>query len=139
MLSCLTLAAQCDGWEVTTIEGLAPEGELQATGFVAGTTPSIVVFPWQNTKLSKSRLATRHPVRLPPSRAGEHEAANTVHGGRNTSPGRRNTMFRTQKTVFWTRKTLHGSRNTVFRTACTVLFCRGAGARPYQSKTPDDR
>jgi len=30
VLSCLTLAAQCDGREVTTIEGLAPEGELHA-------------------------------------------------------------------------------------------------------------
>jgi xanthine dehydrogenase YagT iron-sulfur-binding subunit len=28
VLSCLTLAAQCDGREVTTIEGLAPEGKL---------------------------------------------------------------------------------------------------------------
>jgi xanthine dehydrogenase YagT iron-sulfur-binding subunit len=28
VLSCLTLAAQCDGREVTTIEGLAPEGAL---------------------------------------------------------------------------------------------------------------
>lgn len=28
VLSCLTLAAQCDGREVTTIEGLATEGEL---------------------------------------------------------------------------------------------------------------
>ena len=28
VLSCLTLAAQCDGRRVTTIEGLAPEGEL---------------------------------------------------------------------------------------------------------------
>ena len=28
VLSCLTLAAQCDGRAVTTIEGLAPEGEL---------------------------------------------------------------------------------------------------------------
>ncbi len=28
VLSCLTLAAQCDGREVTTIEGLAPDGEL---------------------------------------------------------------------------------------------------------------
>jgi xanthine dehydrogenase YagT iron-sulfur-binding subunit len=28
VLSCLTLAAQCDGRQVTTIEGLAPEGEL---------------------------------------------------------------------------------------------------------------
>ena len=28
VLSCLTLAAQCDGRTVTTIEGLAPEGEL---------------------------------------------------------------------------------------------------------------
>jgi xanthine dehydrogenase YagT iron-sulfur-binding subunit len=28
VLSCLTLAAQCEGREVTTIEGLAPEGEL---------------------------------------------------------------------------------------------------------------
>jgi xanthine dehydrogenase YagT iron-sulfur-binding subunit len=28
VLSCLTLAAQCEGREVTTIEGLAPDGEL---------------------------------------------------------------------------------------------------------------
>ena len=28
MLSCLTLAAQCDGRQVTTIEGLSAEGEL---------------------------------------------------------------------------------------------------------------
>jgi xanthine dehydrogenase YagT iron-sulfur-binding subunit len=28
VLSCLTLAAQCDGREVTTIEGLAPDGDL---------------------------------------------------------------------------------------------------------------
>jgi xanthine dehydrogenase YagT iron-sulfur-binding subunit len=28
VLSCLTLAAQCEGREVTTIEGLAPHGEL---------------------------------------------------------------------------------------------------------------
>jgi len=28
VLSCLTLAAQCDGRHVATIEGLAPEGEL---------------------------------------------------------------------------------------------------------------
>src|SRR4051794_30940707 len=28
VLSCLMLAAQCEGREVTTIEGLAPEGEL---------------------------------------------------------------------------------------------------------------
>jgi xanthine dehydrogenase YagT iron-sulfur-binding subunit len=28
VLSCLTLAAQCDGRDVTTIEGLAPEGRL---------------------------------------------------------------------------------------------------------------
>lgn len=28
VLSCLTLVAQCDGREVTTIEGLAPDGEL---------------------------------------------------------------------------------------------------------------
>jgi xanthine dehydrogenase YagT iron-sulfur-binding subunit len=28
VLSCLTLAAQCDGREVTTIEGLASDGEL---------------------------------------------------------------------------------------------------------------
>jgi xanthine dehydrogenase YagT iron-sulfur-binding subunit len=28
MLSCLVLAAQCDGRSVTTIEGLAPEGRL---------------------------------------------------------------------------------------------------------------
>jgi len=28
VLSCLTLAAQCDGRHVTTIEGLAPDGEL---------------------------------------------------------------------------------------------------------------
>src|SRR3979490_607028 len=28
LLSCLTLAAQCDGREVTTIEGLAPAGAL---------------------------------------------------------------------------------------------------------------
>jgi xanthine dehydrogenase YagT iron-sulfur-binding subunit len=28
VLSCLTLAAQCDGRSVTTIEGLAPDGEL---------------------------------------------------------------------------------------------------------------
>src|SRR4029453_9302870 len=28
VLSCLTLAAQCDGRKVTTIEGLAPHGEL---------------------------------------------------------------------------------------------------------------
>jgi xanthine dehydrogenase YagT iron-sulfur-binding subunit len=28
VLSCLTLAAQCDGRDVTTIEGLAPAGEL---------------------------------------------------------------------------------------------------------------
>ncbi|MBA2951107.1 (2Fe-2S)-binding protein [Streptomyces himalayensis] len=28
VVSCLTLAAQCDGREVTTIEGLAPGGEL---------------------------------------------------------------------------------------------------------------
>jgi xanthine dehydrogenase YagT iron-sulfur-binding subunit len=28
VLSCLTLAAQCDGCEVTTIEGLARDGEL---------------------------------------------------------------------------------------------------------------
>jgi xanthine dehydrogenase YagT iron-sulfur-binding subunit len=28
VLSCLTLAAQCDGRTVTTIEGLAPDGEL---------------------------------------------------------------------------------------------------------------
>src|SRR5262249_47889937 len=28
VLSCLTLAAQCDGREVTTIEGLAPHGQL---------------------------------------------------------------------------------------------------------------
>ena len=28
VLSCLTLAAQCDGRQVTTIEGLAPDGEL---------------------------------------------------------------------------------------------------------------
>ena len=28
VLSCLTLAAQCEGRDVTTIEGLAPDGEL---------------------------------------------------------------------------------------------------------------
>jgi xanthine dehydrogenase YagT iron-sulfur-binding subunit len=28
VLSCLTLAAQCDGRDVTTIEGLAPDGQL---------------------------------------------------------------------------------------------------------------
>jgi xanthine dehydrogenase YagT iron-sulfur-binding subunit len=28
VLSCLTLAAQCDGRDVTTIEGLAPDGDL---------------------------------------------------------------------------------------------------------------
>jgi xanthine dehydrogenase YagT iron-sulfur-binding subunit len=28
VLSCLTLAAQCDGRKVTTIEGLAPDGQL---------------------------------------------------------------------------------------------------------------
>ena len=28
VVSCLTLAAQCDGRDVTTIEGLAPEGRL---------------------------------------------------------------------------------------------------------------
>ena len=30
VLSCLTLAAQCEGREVTTIEGLAPDGRLHA-------------------------------------------------------------------------------------------------------------
>src|SRR3954454_3437794 len=29
VLSCLTLAAQCDGREVTTIEGLAPDEEIR--------------------------------------------------------------------------------------------------------------
>jgi xanthine dehydrogenase YagT iron-sulfur-binding subunit len=28
VLSCLTLAAQCDGWEVRTIEGVASDGRL---------------------------------------------------------------------------------------------------------------
>ncbi|MFF4763111.1 (2Fe-2S)-binding protein [Streptomyces sp. NPDC001292] len=28
VLSCLTLAAQCDGREVTTVEGLAPDGDM---------------------------------------------------------------------------------------------------------------